>query len=450
MAIIHSRIVHSQSFDDQDLHRLPFIYNVTTEPAENWETADEDNDIVIANSSLSRTGNSDANGEREKKRRGIISSAIHKSFKLIKANHLLCRDEYPVEINDVYEMKCNAGDDVIGLFMWQRSVFYTKAYFGSHAFHLRWFTITPTRISSVPDRHEPSRHVLVYPLFHEIHVDERRLIINIVHPVKGRRSFTLMAPNKAIFDAAIKGLEEYMTATAGLRLRGMTELDDDDDAFAKKKRDVDADPHIELIELPRNASPVELALWVSVYPLRVLMHYTLPDVRHLDSHGQLQASITYAYLSTISCLAWLIAGSYVMVTSLESLAALLRIPDSIMGVTISAAGTSLPAYIASRIAAEKGFGNQAVANVFGSNTFNICVGLGLPWVLYISSVGFQPYHDLESAGIVESILVMFGVLAVFVLLMVSNGFVLVKWHADLFIGLYVVYIAYSIGQVYYL
>ena len=106
-------------------------------------------------------------------------------------------------------------------------------------------------------------------------------------------------------------------------------------------------------------------------------------------------------------------------------------------------------YIASRIAAERGFGNQAVASVFGSNTFNICVGLGLPWVIYTLVMGFDPYHDLENEGILDSILVLAGVLLIFVVLVISTNFVLVRWHANLFIGLYFVYIVYAIGQVYW-
>lgn len=306
----------------------------------------------------------------------------------------------------------------------------------------------------MPDRQEPEKHAIVYPLFHEIHVDDRRLIINIIHPTEGRRDFTLMAPSKAIFDAVVQGLEEYMDETRLLRMQGMTELDDGIKpnaaaSTAAEKRDIDADPHVDLIELPRNATKIELAFWLSVYPLRVLMHYTLPELRHLDHHGQPQKSISVAYLSTFSCLLWLIVGSLVMVYSLEQLAALLGIPDAIMGVTLSAAGTSLPAYIASRIAAEKGFGNQAVANVFGSNTFNICVGLGLPWVIYSTIMGFDPYHDLENDGILKSILVLAGILLIFIVLMISTNFVLVKWHANLFIGLYIVYIVYAVGQVYW-
>ena len=46
-----------------------------------------------------------------------------------------------------------------------------------------------------------------------------------------------------------------------------------------------------------------------------------------------------------------------MVASLEDLAEQIGISNAIMGVTLSAAGTSLPAYIASRIAGEFGFNN---------------------------------------------------------------------------------------------
>ena len=113
----------------------------------------------------------------------------------------------------------------------------------------------------------------------------------------------------------------------------------------------------------------------------------------------------------------------------------------------SAAGTSMPSLVASRIASEKGFGNQAVHNVFASNTFNICVGLGLPWVLYTMGHGFQPYHDLENNQMLD-ILILTVFLLVFVVLMISSNFVLLKWHADLFIGLYVTYVVLAVGQVF--
>lgn len=133
-----------------------------------------------------------------------------------------------------------------------------------------------------------------------------------------------------------------------------------------------------------------------------------------------------------------------MVTSLESLAQRIGISNEVMGVTLSAAGTSLPAYIASRIAAERGFGNQAVANVFGSNTFNIAIGLGLPWAIYIAVNGLEPYQDLANEGILQSMVILAGTLILFLILMITSGFVLQKWHADLFMLLYSIYIMYAV------
>jgi len=92
---------------------------------------------------------------------------------------------------------------------------------------------------------------------------------------------------------------------------------------------------------------------------------------------------------------------------------------------------------------------MAVSNAFGSNTFNIMIGLGLPWLLYTSfGTGFQPYHGLRDEGITESVVVLGSVLLVFVAVVLSSGFVLYRWHAVLFIILYIAYLAYEIGRVY--
>jgi Ca2+/Na+ antiporter len=51
--------------------------------------------------------------------------------------------------------------------------------------------------------------------------------------------------------------------------------------------------------------------------------------------------------------------------------------------------------------------NMAVSNASGSNTFNIVIGLGLPWVLYTNFVtGFEPYHGLRDEGITESVVIL--------------------------------------------
>ena len=207
--------------------------------------------------------------------------------------------------------------------------------------------------------------------------------------------------------------------------------------------------HTSLIAFPTHSPEWQIMLYFCLLPLRYAMHFTVPDVRvpMRDAAQGSSGAISRAYLATFQCLVWLVLGSYAMVASLERIAELLNVPDSVVGVTVSAAGTSLPNYIASKIAAEKGLGNQAVSNAFGSNTFNILVGLGLPWTLYTSfATGFEPYSDLRNDDIIESIVILAIVLLVFVVLMGMSDFVLYRWHGNLFVAMYVAYLGLVVFQ----
>ena len=92
---------------------------------------------------------------------------------------------------------------------------------------------------------------------------------------------------------------------------------------------------------------------------------------------------------------------------------------------------------------------MAVSNAFGSNTFNIMMGLGLPWLLYTSfGTGFKPYSGLRDDGITLSVMLLILNLLVFVVVVLQSGFVLYRWHGVMFLVLYAAYILFSISQVY--
>jgi Ca2+/Na+ antiporter len=116
--------------------------------------------------------------------------------------------------------------------------------------------------------------------------------------------------------------------------------EDDDASFVEIEFD-GADDFEDLIVFPNDGSNMEVVFWILLFPLRLLMHFTLPDVRSLDERGQPTATITKAFLATFMCLVWLVFGSYTMVASLEALAALMDIPDAVIGFTVSAAGEIL-------------------------------------------------------------------------------------------------------------
>ncbi|MDX1622428.1 MAG: calcium/sodium antiporter [Gemmatimonadota bacterium] len=76
-------------------------------------------------------------------------------------------------------------------------------------------------------------------------------------------------------------------------------------------------------------------------------------------------------------LALLLIGSNWLVDSAESLARYLGVSELVIGLTIVAAGTSLPEVVTSIVAAIRGERDIAVGNVVGSNLFNIMGVLGV-------------------------------------------------------------------------
>merc|ERR1711907_626745 len=66
------------------------------------------------------------------------------------------------------------------------------------------------------------------------------------------------------------------------------------------------------------------------------------------------------------------------------------IPDTVMGLTFLAAGTSIPDLSSSVIVARQGMGDMAVSSSVGSNIFDILMGLPIPWFFYSITNGMNP------------------------------------------------------------
>lgn len=76
-------------------------------------------------------------------------------------------------------------------------------------------------------------------------------------------------------------------------------------------------------------------------------------------------------------LAMLVYGGDLFVDNATGIASRLGVSEAIIGLTIAAAGTSLPELATSVVAATKGKTDLAVGNVIGSNLFNIFMVLGV-------------------------------------------------------------------------
>lgn len=97
---------------------------------------------------------------------------------------------------------------------------------------------------------------------------------------------------------------------------------------------------------------------------------------------------------------WLVRGS-------ASLAVRLGLTPLLIGLTVVAYGTSTPELLVSTVAALQGNADIAVANAVGSNTFNICVILGLTALLCPLKVQLQVIR--VDAPIMIAVALLFGV-----------------------------------------
>lgn len=80
-------------------------------------------------------------------------------------------------------------------------------------------------------------------------------------------------------------------------------------------------------------------------------------------------------------LALIVLGSNWMVDSAVEIATLLGISELVIGLTIVSIGTSLPEVATSLASARKGNADIAVANVLGSNLYNVLLTLGLTLII---------------------------------------------------------------------
>jgi K+-dependent Na+/Ca+ exchanger-like protein len=102
--------------------------------------------------------------------------------------------------------------------------------------------------------------------------------------------------------------------------------------------------------------------------------------------GAPDKNFVWAFVVSI---ALIVALSYVLVEATILFSAGIGIPPVIVALTLLAAGTSAPDLMASVDVAREGRGGMAVANAVGSNTFDLLVGLALPWTIALSILGLS-------------------------------------------------------------
>lgn len=147
--------------------------------------------------------------------------------------------------------------------------------------------------------------------------------------------------------------------------------------FERQKKEVEEDMQgvWESLKPPRGGGCLAWTKYILVFPLVLVMTFTIPDTKR-PGLGK------WCYFSFSVSIVWIAGFSWLMVWWAEVIGNTIGIPSVVMGLTVLAAGTSVPDLLTSVIVARRGNGDMALSSSIGSNLFDILVGLPLPWFLY--------------------------------------------------------------------
>jgi cation:H+ antiporter len=133
----------------------------------------------------------------------------------------------------------------------------------------------------------------------------------------------------------------------------------------------------------------------------------------------------------------LVLGAHWLVESAAAIARTLGVSEVIIGLTIVAAGTSLPELATSVVAAFRGERDIAVGNVIGSCVFNLLAIAGI--AALVAPGGLEVATSMLRFDIPVMVVVALACLPIF-----ATGHLIARWEGALFLGYYLAYLLYLI------
>lgn len=134
----------------------------------------------------------------------------------------------------------------------------------------------------------------------------------------------------------------------------------------------------------------------------------------------------------------LIVGGTLVVDNAISVATDLGVSQKVIGLTIIAAGTSLPELVTSVVAAMKKNSDIAIGNVIGSNIFNIL--LVIPISSLINPVLFKSTFNQDIYILIGGTIFVLGAL------ILSKHNKISRWHGLLLLSSYLIYTGYLVWK----
>lgn len=157
-----------------------------------------------------------------------------------------------------------------------------------------------------------------------------------------------------------------------------------------------------------------------------------PDHSEHKDPGPVYKTVAFIIIG----LAGLVIGGRLVVTNAVFVAKAMGVSEKVIGLTIIAAGTSLPELATSVVAAYRKNADIAVGNIIGSNIFNILLIGGM-----VSVVKPVTYNLVFNT---DFYIVAFGTILLFITMFTDQKHKLDRWEAALLLILYVSYTTFII------
>ncbi len=133
-------------------------------------------------------------------------------------------------------------------------------------------------------------------------------------------------------------------------------------------------------------------------------------------------------------------GAYLLVESATSIAHQIGVPESVIGLTVVAIGTSLPELVTAITSLIKGHGSLSLGNIIGANIFNLVLVSGVAITINPFSIPMNSMLFGQNASLVLDLPVMFLVMGIMTLPALFKG-KLRRWQGISMLAIYIAFMA---------
>ena len=188
---------------------------------------------------------------------------------------------------------------------------------------------------------------------------------------------------------------------------------------------------------------VAFVVYMIVSTMHMKKHPELAEEEEAEEEGGKPRTLWQEILLLVVGAAAIAVGARFLVDNGTKIAAALGVPDSVIGLTMVALGTSLPELITAITSLVKGHGSLSLGNVIGANLFNVVLVSGAAITISPFAIPAEKtiLNGINSSLVID-LPIMLGVMAVMCLPALLKGR-LKRWQGILLLCVYVAFTVYQ-------